>query len=340
MRQITGMAAVLALGFGATAAQAQNVLFNSFVPHASAIHTKVIGPFLEDITKATQGRVKFKIPPQNLAPPPEQMNMVRNGIADGAYMFNAFLQKSNPALQMALLPGSGTSGKANGVALWRTYEKYLKQKNPIAGVKLLGFFAIPPSHIFNMKKEPITSIAFYKGKKVWSLPGLTSQAMAATGAVVVPGPAVRAYDIVSKGVVDAFCCIDFGDLNALKLKQFVGAVTNVEGGVFQANFSVFLSQKKWNEISAADRAIIEKLGGEALARRASHIDQVDADAREAYRKEGGIIVNASSAFNTDLKKAWLPMTKVWADAAAKTGVEAMPALEFYRAEARKVAAEK
>lgn len=319
---------------------AQTLLFNSFAPHTSAIHVGVVKPWLDDITKATEGRVKFKIPPQNLAPPPEQYNMVRNGIADGAYMFGAFLQKSNPSLQMAFLPGTNTSGKADAVALWRTYEKYFKQKNPVTGVKLLGFFAVAPAHIFNLKPEPINSLAFYKGRKVWSLPGVTAQAMAATGAVVVPGPAVRSYDIISKGVVDAFCCIDYGDLNALKLFQFVKAVTVVDGGVFAAKFPIFVSEKKWKEISSKDRAIIEKLSGEPLARRSAAIDNTAAEALKAYRASGGIVVDASPAFNAELKKAWAPLTAAWIASVKKFGIDGKAALEFYRAEAKKVAAEK
>ena len=50
-------------------------------------------------------------------------------MADGAFQFTAFLQKSHPLLQMAYLPGTMTSGKADAVALWRTYQKYFARKN-------------------------------------------------------------------------------------------------------------------------------------------------------------------------------------------------------------------
>ncbi|MGE3248247.1 MAG: TRAP transporter substrate-binding protein DctP, partial [Beijerinckiaceae bacterium] len=297
-------------------------------------------PWIEAVSKATEGRVKFTIPPQNLAPPPEQMNMVRSGVADGAYMFAGFLLKSNPTVQLAFLPGTMKSGVADSVALWRTYVKHFKAKNPVKGVKLLGFFGVPPTHLFNLKKEPITSLAFYKGKKTWSLPGITAQAMAATGAVVVPGPAVRSYDILSKGVVDASCCLDFGDLNALKLTQFIGAVTKVDGGVFSAKFAMFLSEKKWAAISPKDRAIIDQLSGEALARRSAAIDKSDADALRAYIGNGGVVVDASPAFNAELKNIWDPLRKAWAAEAGKLGIDANAALDFYLEEAKKVAAEK
>ncbi|MGE3645768.1 MAG: hypothetical protein AB7F96_18130 [Beijerinckiaceae bacterium] len=326
---VMGAAAILP-----AAAQAQQTqLFNGFVNHNSAMHAKLMVPYLNAITKATEGRVKFNIAPNNLAPPPEQMNMVRSGIADTAYMFIAFLEQSNPTLQVSLLPGLNSTGQADAVALWRTYEKFFKQKNPIKGVKFLGFFGTPAAQIINIKKEPIRSLAFYKGKKVWSLPGIASQAMAATGAVVVPGPAVRVHEIVSKGVVDAFCCIDFENLEAVKVMDYVGAVTEVDGGVFAAKFAVFMNERKWNAIAAKDREAIEKLSGEALALRSIEIDRTAEAAQKAYLAKGGIVEKAAPAFNAELKKIWSPLQEKWFARMQKMGIDGKAALAFYQAEA-------
>jgi TRAP-type C4-dicarboxylate transport system substrate-binding protein len=261
--------------------------------------------------------------------------MVRAGVADGAFMFNAFLQRSHPLLQMAFLPGTMTSGKADAVALWRTYQKYFAQKNPYPGIQLLGFFASPPGHIYNIEKKPIQSLADLKGKKAWSLPGMTAQAMGRTGAAIVPGPAVRMHEIISKSVVDAFCCIEYGDLNAFKVIQYVGAVTEVEGAVFSPKFSVFMSATKWAQISAADRAAIMTISGEALARRSAGIDDGNAVLKKKYIADGGILVPATAAFNAELKAAWKPLIEQWMADAAKLGVNGREALDFYLAEAKK-----
>ena len=338
MRKILLAAGMVLAGAGPLAAET-TVLFNVFTPLASPTYTKVLGPWMAEVEKVTQGRVKMNKPPQSLAPPPEQLNMVRAGVADGAFMFNAFLQRSHPLLQMAFLPGTMTSGKADAVALWRTYQKYFAQKNPYPGIQLLGFFASPPGHIYNIEKKPIQSLADLKGKKAWSLPGMTAQAMGRTGAAIVPGPAVRMHEIISKGVVDAFCCIEYGDLNAFKVIQYVGAVTEVEGAVFSPKFSVFMSAAKWSQISAADRAAIMNISGEALARRSAGIDEGNAALKKKYIADGGILVPATAAFNAELKAAWKPLVEQWMADAAKLGVNGREALDFYLAEAKKVAAE-
>jgi TRAP-type C4-dicarboxylate transport system substrate-binding protein len=304
MRGKAVLAGVLLLTASFTEASAQtNVLFNVFTPLGSPTYTQVLRPWFEEVERVTEGRVKINRPPQSLAPPPEQLNMVRSGVADGAFIFNAFLQGSHPLLQIGFLPGTMTSGEADGVALWRTYQKYFADKNPYEGLVLLGFFASPPGHIYSMDKTPIQSIAEIRNMKSWSLPGLTAQAMGATGASVVPGPAVRMYEIISKGVVDMFCCIEYGDLNAFKVLQYVRAVTEVEGAVFSPKFSVFMSAAKWKEISPEDQKAIMKISGEALARRAVGIDRQNAEIKEKYISDGGIVVPATDSFNAELKES-------------------------------------
>ena len=103
------------------------------------------------------------------------------------------------------------------------------------------------------------------------------------------------YEIVSKGVVDVFCCIEYGDLNAFKVLQYVGAVTEVDGAVFSPKFSVFIHNAKWEQISPKDQAAIMKLSGEALARRSALIDDHNADLKKKYIAGGGIVVPATTA---------------------------------------------
>jgi TRAP-type C4-dicarboxylate transport system substrate-binding protein len=320
---------------GPAAAQTK-ILFNVFTPPSSEISQKVIYPWLKDIEKVTEGRVQIVIPPQNMAAPPEQMNMVKTGVADGAFIFNAFLQKSHPELQYGFLPGTMHTALSDGVAYWRAYEKFIAPKHPINEVKLLGFFVNPPGHLYNIAKKPITSIAEMKDVKTWSLPGITARAIGATGASVVPGPAVRMYEIISKGVVDHFCCIDYGDMQAYKVLQYVGAVTEVEGGVFSPKFSVFINNAKWKSISPKDQAAIMKISGEALARRAGVNDEHNEAVRKDYLAHGGIIVKASPEFNAALKKAWRPLYDSWIASANKEGVDGKAALAYFISEAEKV----
>ncbi|MGE3246162.1 MAG: hypothetical protein AB7F96_18650 [Beijerinckiaceae bacterium] len=332
------LAAVLTLAAGAAHAQT-TLLFNSFTPHGGQLHQKIIAPYLAHIEKATEGRVKIKLSPQNLAPPPEQMNMVKAGIADGAFMLTAFLQKSHPPLQLVYLPGTSTRPDVDSLALQRTYERFFKAKNPIADVMHVGFIAGDHGGFYNMKKEPIQSVSWFKGKKVWALPGLTAQAVGVTGAAVVPGPAVRMHDIVSKGVVDAFCCVDMEHLNAVKISQYLGAITDVDGGLFGPKFTMFFNKSKWSRLSKKDQEAILKISADAMPRRSLDLKKVADGFREQYLKGGVVAAPASPAFNAELQKLWEPMYQAYYNSTKKFGVDGKAALEFYRSEARKLLAE-
>lgn len=339
MRKLLFAAGCMLVAAISPASATTTVLFSLFAPPTSPTVTKVMAPWLKDIERVTEGRVKIVTPPQSLAPPPEQLNMVANGVADGAYQFNAFLQKSHPLLQLSFLPGTMYSGKADAIALWRTYQKFFATKHPFKHVHLLGFFASPPGYLYSMTKTPIQSMAQLKDKKVWSLPGVTAQAIALTGAAVVPGPAVRMYEIVSKGVVDEFCCVEYGDLKAFKVLQYAKAITTVKGGVFAPAFSVFISNAKWAQISPKDQAAITAISGEALARRSAGIDQHSKKVINQYIAHGGIVVPAKPSFNAQLKKAWAPLYKQWIANANALGVDGKAALAYYVSQAKQAAAE-
>ena len=126
-------------------------------------------------------------------------------------------------------------------------------------------------------------------------------------------------------------------MEAYKVLQYVGAVTEVDGAMFSPKFSVFISNAKWKTISPKDQAAIMKISGEALARRAAASTSTTRPSRKAYLAHGGIIVKATPAFNAELKKAWQPLYDKWIADANKEGVDGKAALDYIMSEAKKVA---
>ena len=199
-----GLAAALAVGLCASAAQAQvKIVFNSFAPPNFVINQGMIDAWAKNVERVTEGRVKVEIPATSLAPPPQQWEMVTQGVADGAYIFLGFAQKRLLLPQIATLPFGTPSATAQAVALWRTHKKFFETANESEGVVLIGYFGSPAAYFWSADK-PITTVNDLKDVKTWSLPGDQARAIAALGAVIVPGPAVRSYEIISKGIVAAW----------------------------------------------------------------------------------------------------------------------------------------
>lgn len=332
-----GLLAALLSG-AAPALADTTIIFNNFLSPDDKLWTDVIKPWIGDIETVTEGRVKFTVPDSSLAPPPELLNAVQQGVMDGAFQMTGFLRESNPELQMSLLPMTYYGNEETSVALWRTYEQFFKGKNELKDVVLLGLVTTPPGNLYNMKKEPFTSLADLQGVKMWSLPGVASDALAALGTVVSPGPAVRMHEVISGGVVDAFCCINFESLEVFNVTPFIGAATEVPGHIFAPAFAVFVRQDVWDMISPEDQAKILEVSGETLAHRGAFGDGPEVEARQRAIDAGIPVVAASDAFVAEMDAAFQPVRDAWYAAVEPMGIDGKAALEFYLAEQAKVTA--
>lgn len=165
------LAALLA---GATPEISETTLiFNNFLAPNDALWTDVMLPWIADIEGATEGRVKFTVPDSSLAPPPELLNSVQQGVLDGAFSMVDFVRESNPELQMPLLPMTYFGDVATSVALWRTYEQFFKGKTALKDVELLGLVTTPANSLISMDAaKPLDSLAALSGVKIWSPPRL------------------------------------------------------------------------------------------------------------------------------------------------------------------------
>ncbi|MFV0382766.1 TRAP transporter substrate-binding protein DctP [Paracoccus sp. (in: a-proteobacteria)] len=330
------MSAFLALPVGASAET--TILFNNFIGPNDTLYTQVIRPWLDEIETVTEGRVNFEIPEASLAPPPELLTMVQQGIADGGYIMTGFLEGSNPLLQIAMLPGLNASAESASVAYWRTYQEYFTEADKLEGVELLGLLSVPTGSFYSMTNRSFTSISDFKGAKFWSLPGYSARALSELGAVVSPGPAVRMYEVISGGVVDAYCCINYPSVENFNVKQFTKSVTEMPNGLYAPAFAFYVSSDIWGTISPEDQEAIHKVSGEALARRMSESDALMAEARDRIEADGVTVTPASDEMLTQLYEAWQPIYQTWTDAADTAGVDGKAALDFYREQVAQVAA--
>lgn len=311
------------------AAPAQTtILFNNFLPEADVTNRNVVQPWLKSIEEATEGRVVVEQPVASLAPPPELLNTVQQGMADAGFIMVGFLENSNPLLQLSLLPGINADAETSSIAMWRTYREHLAAGDKLEGVQVLGFVTVTPGHIYAMDDEPIETIADMKNVKIWGLPGVSSRALSLLGAVVTPGPAVRMYEVISGGVVDAFCCINYPALESFNVTQYMKSATELPGGIFAPTFVFFIGDEIWNAISPEDRQAILDVSGERMGRLAAGIDREYAEARQRFIESGGRVVEASDEFVAAAQTAWAPLRETWIANANAAGVDGGAAMAY------------
>ncbi len=333
-------AAVGAFGLAAVPAQAKTkLLFCSFVTPKHVISHGILQPWTKDIEKATEGRVSIRfVPACRMAPPPLQMVMVQKGTADGAFVFNAFLRKLIPSTQISIHPQMAVTGVGRSVALWRMYQKFFKDKANYKDIEMVGYFGAPDGLWYSMSDTPLLSVASLKTIKTWTLPSIPAQALKLSGANIVPGPAVRIYPIVSKGVVDAFVGLTPGDLLAFKIDKYAKSGTVIPEGWFGATFSTFWNKKKWDTIPEQDQKIIWSLSGENLGRRSLPWDMSKKTTLERFMKTRKVHTMPEAEM-AKFRKAWAPLFADWIKTINAMGVDGKAAMDYYKSQTTAVDAE-
>lgn len=337
MIKAAGRTALVALaGFSPAAPAQTELLLNSIALPGHILNTGLVQPYARQIERATEGRVRVRIPAQSVAPPPDQVDAVQQGLVDVAYIFNAFVEKRAPLMQIGQLPLIQTTAEGNAVALWRTYKRHFEPKREFAGVVVLGTWSGPGGELYSMK-EPIESVASLRKLKMWTLPGTAARALTALGVPVVPGPAVRIFEIVSKGTVDGHAGLAIGDLERYKIDQFTRSVTVVPGKLFAPTFTVFMNEKRWTGLSERDRKAIEGVSGEAMARMARNWDEADRPGEQRFRA-AKLVMTPSASFMADLEKAWKPLHEEWIANANRSGIDGKAAFGYFVEQSRAVSA--
>jgi TRAP-type C4-dicarboxylate transport system substrate-binding protein len=332
---VAGLIVAGALAASGPAVAKTRLLFNIFVPPKHLFKTAIADGWIKRVEANSKGRIVARTPAKTLAPPSRQWDMVTDGIADVTIMYNVFERRRLTLIQMSYLPFMVPTAEAAGVALWRTQNKFFAKAHQFKGVKLLGFFFIPPGSILSMNK-PIKTVADLKELKIRVSPGVPAKAAAALGGVPVPTPGVRAYQVVSKGVVDAMF-FPPSDTYSFKMVPYVKHTLLVPGGIYGASFSVFMNQKKFDGLSKADKAAVLAASGKKIARDGAAMDRLNAVALKALKAHGATVTTADAAFMAEAHKRLAFLRTGWLAKARKAGVDGEAALAYFSAQAHKVA---
>jgi TRAP-type C4-dicarboxylate transport system substrate-binding protein len=313
-------------------AQELQLRYNRWLPATHDIDNKVFKPWFDEVARVTGGRVKIEFTASSLGPLPRQFELAISGVADVTFGSESLTPGRFPLAEALELPFIGDSAEAVSVAYWRAYKAHFEKANPYAGTKLLALSGLAPYNVHNLRK-PIAAIGDFAGLKIRAAGSLLNDAVKALGAVPVPAPVTELHDLYSKGVVDGGLSND-DQVRSFNLTKFVAYRTVIPGGISNYSTFVVVNARKWEAISAEDRAAIEKISGEALARSLGRI--LDASAKlgeEQMRAAGTKTIVADAALVAAIKERLAFLEERWIKKAAEKGVDGAAALKMLRDEA-------
>jgi TRAP-type transport system periplasmic protein len=291
-----------------------------------------------EVEKATGGRVKFQVLPKHPSAPPGTFDAVRDGLMDLSYVTASYTPVRHVMPLMPELPGAGDTSVVNSIAYSRIHWKHFQKLGEYKGVKLLGVFTHGPGQMFT--KKAVNNINDIKGLKIRTGGGVAEAVANAIGASAFVKPAPESYELLKSGVADGVF-FPLESVVSFKLDTVLEQATLFPGGMYSSAFGFFMNEDKWNKLPKQDQAAIEKLAFEHVARtNGMSWDAADQKGLEALKKSGVKIINADKALVAEVQKRSAPIIDDWIKKASAKGVDAKAILAEFRAELKKVAAEK
>ena len=293
------------------------------------------GAWCSLLEKESAGRMKCNALPKAVTAAPGTFDAVRDGLVDISFTVDGYTPGRFINTQVAEFPFLGDSAVPTSVAYQRIYSKYFAPLGEHRGVKVLGVFTHGPGVIFNSKK-PVTSAADAASLKFRIGGGNINELSKAMGWNTTLKPAPESFELLSTGVMDGTF---FPDESVASFKlSMIKHATTFPGGLYNTSFVFMMNPAKYNALSAEDKAVVDKISGETVARIFGEgWDKVDAASRDGAQKAQGVQrIRASDAFVNEVKAKQQQLEDKWAAAAEAKGLKnAKGVLAEFRAEIAK-----
>jgi TRAP-type C4-dicarboxylate transport system substrate-binding protein len=332
-RKLAGMATglVLALSAGAASAQTVTIRYSSWLPTSHWLVGGSLVPYLQEIEKVTEGRVKIEILPKVVGTPATQFDVVRDGLADMSWIVAGYTPGRFKLAEMAELPFNGDTA-AIGPAFHRAYMKHFAKFNEFKGTEVLAIYTSLPLHVATKTRE-VKTLEDFKGLKLRSASEVATKELNLLGAVPILKSSTEAFEMLSTGAIDGSLMIPetVVGANALNLLRYF---TKIPGGFTNSVHLMIVNPAKWAQISPKDQQAIMAISGEKLARTVgeAYVKQ-DQAAYEAMQKAGYTISEVSPEVLAQIKEKLKPIEMEWIEAAKAKGVaDPAAALAEFRAD--------
>ncbi|MBS0449988.1 MAG: TRAP transporter substrate-binding protein [Proteobacteria bacterium] len=320
IRKFAGALALASAAIGAPVASAQTVLkYSNWLPPGQAMRVEVVEPWIAEVEKVTQGRLKIDTLPKVVGSVPAQFDVARDGQADLVIFIPGYTPNRFDILEVLQLPFMSDDPEIFAPVADRFYRKQLASYNEFRGVHALSVYVVSPGQIFNRVRS-LRTLADFKGLKVRSPQPSATQALSLLGAVPVNKPVSETYELLSSGVLDG-TFMPPESIPAFKLTDLVPHATIVPGAIYNTVLVLGINEAKWKSLSQADRDAITRISGDVFARNIGKAyANGDKAAFETLRKAGKSVETLPAPSVAEMKSVLLPIERDWIEKAKKKGV--------------------
>lgn len=216
-------------------------------PAGHAIQTRLIDPMAQEISDATNGKVKLvSYPGGTLLKGPEVYEGVVSGVADMGISVYAYNAGRFPIVEAFLLPGiSWTTAKSSGAALTEGLQTLAAEE--IKDTHVLMSFATGPGEM--LMKVPVRTLADMKGLELGATAGPRGDGLKLLGATPVVLPMPEVYEAQSRGVIKGVIG-PYEAMTGFKLADVTDYITDTPF-LYVNFFFLTMNNAKFDELPAA-----------------------------------------------------------------------------------------
>lgn len=286
-----------------------------------------IKPWMEQVTKATDGQVQFEYyPAEQLGKAKDLLSLVQSGVADVVLFAPSYASDKMPLTAALELPGMFTSS----CQATFTHMKLAKEGAALAqeyasnGVRVLFSAVYPPYQLVSAKRK-IDSPKDIEGMKIRVLGGAMDLTVRKLKGVGVKMASPEAFEAITRGTLDG-AIFSYGVTANYKLPAKY--VTAGEGfGTAAAIFIV--SENRWKQFPENVKKAMLEAGAEASRSACAGMDKEEASDFEKLQQSGVTPVRWSGQDKKELDAVLASVANEWAtdlDKRGKPGSEVLKAV--------------
>lgn len=230
--------------------------------------SKALEAWAEDLRTRSKGELDITVfPAGQMGPPPRQLDMVRTGVADIAFIYTAMTPGRFPRTDLLSLPFQMLDDEGAQISIADASWMATRMRDDFAadapGVHFL-YYVISTAGGFFMRDKAVEAPDDLKGLRVRPTSGAVSEMLAAMGASPATVSPTELADAIGKGVVDG-AVFNFEGGKVFGLAQSVKQVTQLSFA--SGNFGLAINQDVYDRLPAELKALIDETTGPEAGRR-------------------------------------------------------------------------
>jgi TRAP-type C4-dicarboxylate transport system substrate-binding protein len=330
-KNLVRAAAALAILLPVSTLQAQAVelkIADSF-PADHYLVRLMLKPWMEDVTKRTNGAVTFvHYPNQQIGKAADMLRLTQSGVVDIGYIGPSYVSDKMPLSEVAQLPGAFQTSCQGTMAYWKTAREGILAKQEYAPnkIKLLMAVVLPPYQVWTAKQK-VETIKDMQGLKLRTTGGAQDLTVRTLGAVPVRMAAPDAYESLSRGTMDGLL-FPLDSVVAYGLDKLVKYATDgVSFGSFIVAYSI--NQSVWDKLPDDVKKAMNEASEAITPKACADVDKEQDVTRQKMKDEGISFTALSDATRAEMKDKLKGVAQEWAKGLDSRGKQASATLKEF-----------